>query len=143
MSGRSSILAALDTCLKAITVANGFGVTVATVKRGLHLPEELPERPALAYFSTQRDREDITNAQAEAVLRVTIAGLADAPAADFSTFDALLAAVESALMIPARNPYWETTHVKQARTYEGGSSDPIGIFELDLEITYQYALAVP
>lgn len=143
MSTRATIMAALKTCLESITTGNGFALTVAEVRRGLSLPEDFPERPALAFFSISRPRIDQTNEHSEATLHFVVQGFADAPAGNFTTFDALMAAVETALMTLAYNPYREDTKIGELNTYEGGASDPVGIFDMHGTIFYEYEFSSP
>lgn len=143
MSTRADIMAAIKTCLESITTDNGFALSVVEVRRGLSLPEEFAQRPALAFFSINRPRKDQTNEQSEALLEFVIQGFADAPNGNFTTFDALMAAVEKALMTAAYNPYREDTKIDNTASYEGGSSDPVGIFDMHGRIFYEYQMASP
>lgn len=136
MSNRAQIMADLQAVLQSIT-------GVAEVRRGLHMDDDMPARPALCLAGQKRSCRDFSSGQAEAKLFVVIAGYVDCPAADYSALDGLAADLEAALMDSARNPWWADTHIGDLLVYEGGASDPIGILNLEITVDYEYQRGEP
>lgn len=139
---RAQVINDLIACLQGITLANGFAIEPAKVLRGIHLVSELNELPALSLMNQQVSAEDLASAVSERRLLFHLWGAARAPRGDYSDLDALAAAVVSALASAEHNPHWDRTFLGPMEIFEGGDGDPLGLFDLQVEVTYTAALAV-
>lgn len=147
ISNRATILSDVKGALESISTSNGFKSNVAKVLRGIHGEESFAgSMPGLAMWCEKGPR--ITMSQggfSERKLRIHIWGYVpvDAAAGDYDALDKLEADVEKALMTPAYNSHWQWTEIGDTAYYEGGVEDPIGIFDMVVEIAYNYAWASP
>lgn len=146
ISTRETIIKALKTTLESITTVNSFQTTVAKVKRGIQ-PESAfsGNMPGLALWNERGPRKNFAQGKSERILVFHIWGyvLVDAAAGNYDNLDKLVADVEKALMAPAYNSYWDDTEIGDTTYYEGGVDDPIGIFDMIVEIPYNYDFASP
>jgi len=146
ISSRATILEDLKATLESITTGNGFQCTVAKVLRGIHTEDEFSGKmPGLCFWNERGPRRNMAAMKSERTLVIHIWGYvkADGISGDYEALDKLVADVEKALMTPAYNSYWEFTEVNESTYYEGGAADPIGIFEMIVEISYNYDFASP
>ena len=137
---RSGIIANLVSCLSGIATNEGFATTPREVKRGIHLAEEMNDLPALSIFNEKVETEDLTNATAERVLVMHIWGAAKAPHGDYTQMDQLMSDCLQALSRPDLNPHRDETIVTRLEVYEGGAGDPLGLFDLELKVSYETGL---
>ncbi len=136
---RATIISDLMTCLTTMAPEYGPYVAAARVERGIRLASEMPERPALALFNERVETKDLAADQAERVLIMHLWGAADAPEGTYGELDQLAASCVGALADPALNPHWSRTSCGAIEVYEGGASDPIGMFDMELRVTYESA----
>jgi hypothetical protein len=145
-SNRADILGTVKTALQSITAKNGFRSTVDTVLRGIHTEDEFSGRmPGLCFWNERGPRRNMAQGKSERTLVIHVWGYvkAEGVSGDYDALDNLVADVEQALMTPAYNPYWDFTEIGETTYYEGGAADPIGIFEMMVEISYNYDFASP
>ena len=73
---REEIMAALKVNLAAITVANGYALTVNKVGRGLVHPDHVPgpEIPAIYIAGADEDRNNITVSNFKSKMKVSLVG---------------------------------------------------------------------
>jgi|GEM_PF-3060748 len=142
-SNRETILKALKTCLEGVTVANGYAIGVNEVKRGIHLPDEMPNRPALGFTNTKLMRKDLAGGWAERELSILIYGYVDIQPGDYDNLDDLMQAVEQRLMSSTAWSYYAFTFIDDGTVYEGGAHDPVGYFDIQVRIQYEYDVEYP
>ena len=144
-TSRKSILDDLKTWLEAITVANGYQTTVAEVKRGIHYADDMQNRPSLCFWNDKGPKKDLAGEQCERVLHIFIWGYIDIQPGTYDNLDGLVSDVEACLNGSRAN--WDSSitqvDVGDSTYYEGGVTDPIGIFEMEAEIYYEYDRADP
>lgn len=138
---RQQIIAEIMTCLAAIGPDKGFAVSPQTLRRGTHLASQAGAYPALTLFNQRAATIEQTGTHVERILTFHLWGATHAPHDDYSQLDALAAACVTALGSPALNPHWERTSVRALEIYEGGASDPLGLFDLVFDLTYESPLA--
>lgn len=139
---REQVISDLLACLRSIGPAQGFAIEPAAVLRGIHLAQELNELPALSLMNQRVDSTPLTTATAQRVLTFHLWGVARAVGEDYSQLDALAAAAVAALLRPELNPHWLSTSPGRLELFEGGAGEPLGLFDLELEVTYEAELAV-
>jgi len=137
---RAQIIEDLMETLAAIRTENGFATQPAEIRRGIHLAEDMNERPALCLFNEKVETIDATSGTAQRILFLHLWGVANAPQADYSGLDHLAADCLKALADPALNPYWAATSAVRLLVYEGGAGDPLGLFDLHLQVSYEAGL---
>ncbi len=137
---RAQIIADLMNCLGAIGPAQGFALRVAHLKRGIHLVSQMSELPALALYNQRVTTVDATGGSAERVLTLHLWGAVHAAGEDYSGLDALAAACLQALHDPALNPHAVRTSAPRLELYEGGAGDPLGLFDLEIQVSYESPL---
>lgn len=146
ISNRATMLSDLKTALESITKANGFQSTVAKVLRGIQPEEAFSGRmPGLCLWNERGPRENFYQGGSQRKLVIHIWGyvLVQADTGNYETLDKLVADVETCLMTTARNAYAGFTEIIDTVYYEGGIDDPIGIFDMTVEVSYDYAFASP
>lgn len=139
---RAQVIADLMSCLGSITLAAGFSAQPAAVLRGIHLVSELNELPALSMMNHRVEAMDAASGTSERTLLLHIWGAAKAAHSDYGALDNLAESVVAALLSPDHNPHWDRTNLAGMEVYEGGASDPIGLFDLQIRVNYEAALAV-
>ncbi len=143
MSQRNTVIEQHKTDLQLIHTSNGYVTDVRKVLRGIHFPEDLSERPAIAFwcegsepqydrFSTARTRR----------LTITLWAYVDCKPDDYEKLDNISADIEKFLE-SSDNTYETETIIGSMRFYEGGSADPIGILEMEYTIDYDYVSTSP
>ncbi len=137
---RVQIIDDLMACLGAISPENGFQSRPAELRRGIHLAEDLNDLPGLCLFSQRVESADQTGARAERRLVLHLWGAAPAPQGDFRALDALAADCLQALARPELNPHWQATTIGDMELYEGGAADPLGLFDLEITVSYEAGL---
>lgn len=138
---RQNIIADLMACLKAIGPAQGFDITPARVRRGIHLASEASEMPALSLYNQRVETVDATESTTERLLVLHLWGAVHAQGGDYGALDRLAAACVAALGRPDLNPHWQRTTCGRLELYEGGAGDPLGLFDLELTVGYEAPLA--
>jgi len=145
-STRKTILDALKERLEGITRANGYQINIGQVERGIHLADDLPNRPALCFWNDKGPKTELAGEQCERTLHCWLWGYAKVQPGDYDELDALAADAEERI-----NEWFDDgwpsgvvgLSVTNATYYEGGASDPLGMCEMEVEITYQYDRASP
>ncbi|MGD8561224.1 MAG: hypothetical protein PVG03_01760 [Desulfarculaceae bacterium] len=137
---RSQIISDLMDCLGEIKPENGFSTRPAEIKRGIHLAEEMNDLPGLTLFNERVETTDAASQSAERLLVLHLWGAARAPHSDYSGLDQLAADCMKALGDPDLNPHWARTSATRLEVYEGGAGDPLGLFDLEIEVTYESPL---
>jgi len=145
VSSRREILNDLKTALKMICVANGYQSNVQEVRRGVYGYDQMLSRPALCFFNTMATTEESSmSGQSQRVLSITIRGYVDITEdGNYDPLDELVADVEKLLMTPGTWSRQGWTQVKNLRIFEGLLSDKVGVFEMDIQVTYRYDWASP
>jgi hypothetical protein len=138
---RAQIIADLLACLKAIAPAQGFDIVPARVVRGIHLASEAGEMPALSLYNQRVQTVDSTESTSERLLILHLWGAVHARGGDYGDLDRLAAACVAALGRPDLNPHWQRTTCGRLELYEGGAGDPLGLFDLELTVSYEAPLA--
>lgn len=137
---RSQIINDLMACLNGITTQAGFASQPKAVLRGIHLAEQMNEMPALCMFTERVETTDLTNSGAERLMILHVWGAARAVGSNFGDLDDLAAAVTQALGDHELNPHWARTSCLRLELYEGGAGDPLGLFDLEVQVTYETPL---
>lgn len=137
---RTQIMTDLQAALAAIGPEAGYPIEPHEVRRGIHLAEQMNELPALCIFTEKVETTDQTDSGAERLLFLHVWGAAHAVGDDFSDLDALAAAVVSVLADPDANPHWARTSCLAMELYEGGAGDPLGLFDLTVQVIYETGL---
>jgi hypothetical protein len=137
---RQEIIEDLMECLGAIGPDNHFSLQPQTLRRGIHLASQAGALPALTLFNQRVATLEQTGTNVERTLTFHLWGATQAPHDDYSDLDALAAACVNALNNPAFNPHWDRTSVRSLEIYEGGASDPLGLFDLVFDLTYESPL---
>lgn len=138
MSTRNDILNQLKEDLKnTITVANGYKMDVVDVRRGIFLPEDIPDRPVIAFWCYGDNViEHLMNRRQLRVLLVYVYFYERMDGAGgVDSIHELGDAVETFLFSDDWT-YKSSTLVGDMTIYEGGVQDPESIGELELEIKY-------
>lgn len=137
---REQIITNLMACLAGISPAAGFTSQVRELRRGIHLAEELNDLPGLCLFNQRIQARDFALAVSERSLVMHLWGVVRAAHGDYQALDALAADCVRALQGEAFNPHWQSTHLGNLEVYEGGASDPLGIFDLEFTVSYEAGL---
>lgn len=142
MTTRAAVIADLMTCLAGITVENGFAIAPKKLKRGIHLASQASETPALSLFNERVETIETGGDTAERMLVMHLWGAAAANQGDYAQLDLLAAACLTALARPDLNPHWQRTTAQRLEVFEGGSAEPLALFDLEFSLTYETALGV-
>lgn len=135
---------ALVDCLQKITAANGYGVEVRRVLRGIHLAEHVKPRPALSVAGLERDLAGRSAGWQDGPLQVVVLGYVDVRAGDVGDLEALAAAAITALTSAAHNPDLHAyVELERIGYWEGGLNDPAALFELYLTVSHPWVLTNP
>lgn len=146
ISTRETVIKDIKGCLESISSGNPFQSQVAKVLRGIQSEDAFSgDLPGLALWNEKGPRIDVARGHSERTLLFHIWGYVQVQAAggDYDALDKLVADVEKALMTETYNSRWAQTYIGDTTYYEGGVDDPIGIFEMLVEVTYTYAYASP
>lgn len=138
---RQEIISDLLACLGAISPDQGFAIAPARVRRGIHLASEAGEMPALSLYNQRVETVDSTEVTTERLLILHLWGAVHAQGGDYGHLDRLAAACVAALGRPDLNPHWQRTTCGRLEIYEGGAGDPLGLFDLELSVSYEAPLA--
>lgn len=142
MTTRAAVIADLMTCLAGITSANGFAITPKKLKRGIHLASQASETPALSLFNERVETIETGGEAAERVMVMHLWGAAAANQGDYAALDLLAAACLTALARPDLNPHWQRTSPQRLEVFEGGSAEPLALFDLEFHLAYEAPLGV-
>ena len=137
---RARIISDLIDALAAIAPENGFDSRVLEIRRGIHLAEEMNDLPALCLFNERVETVDAAAGTAQRTLVLHLWGAVKAPHGDYTGLDALAADCLKALADPDLNPYWADTSASRLEVYEGGAGDPLGLFDLEIQVAYEAGL---
>lgn len=137
---RATIITDLMACLRGMGPAQGQALAAAKVLRGIHLVHEVNQTPALCLFNERVESVDQTSGSAERSLVLHVWGAVHAAHGDYDDLDRLAASVVGALALPALNPHWQRTSCGNLEVYEGGAGDPLGLFDLEVTVTYEAGL---
>lgn len=138
MSIRNTILKQLKTDLEdTITAANGYEMDVAEVRRGIYTSEDIPDKPALAFWCYGDNvLEHLMDRKQLRVLLVHLYGFTTTDGAgDVDQIHELAEAVDT-FLFSSDWTYSSSTLVGDMVIYEGGTQDPESVFSLELEIKY-------
>ncbi|RJX29176.1 MAG: hypothetical protein C4525_14865 [Desulfarculus sp.] len=138
---RAQIIGDLMDCLRAMGPDQGQALAAAQVLRGIHLASEMNQMPGLCLFNERVETVEQSDRTAERRLVLHLWGAVHAVDQDYGQLDALAASVLAALADPALNPHWARTSAGPLEVYEGGAGDPLGLFDLELWVTYESPLA--
>ena len=145
MSNRKTILDDVKAWFEAITTTNGYATTVAEVRRGIHQAEDMPNRPAISFWNDRGIKTDLAGEVCQRILHLFVWGYIDIQPGVYDNLDNLVADVETCLNDSRAN--WDASvtevDVKDITYYEGGASDPIGMFEMEVDIYYEYDRDAP
>lgn len=145
-SNRETIMKAMKTLLEGVTVANGHPITVNEVKRGIHGPDDIPNRPAVGFTGTDSSRiEFAQGGRSWRDLTIMVYGYVDCDAAAgvYDNLDDLIQGIEQRLMTPASWAYQEWTNIMGMTTIEAGAHDMVSYFDMEVVVSYQYEWADP
>ena len=137
---RAQIISDLMSALAEIAPENGFATSPAEIKRGIHLAEEMNDLPALTLFNERVETADEASGTAQRILVMHLWGAAKAPHGDYGDLDDLAADCLKALADPDLNPHWAVTSALRLEVYEGGAGDPLGLFDLEIQVAYEAGL---
>lgn len=147
ISTREVVIKGIKECLESISSGSAFQTQVAKVLRGIHAEDSFSgDLPGLSLWCEKGPRKDIGRGYSERRLLFHIWGYtSDVQAANgnYDALDKLVADVEKALMTETYNSRWAQTYIGDTTYYEGGVDDPIGIFEMLVEVEYTYEYASP
>lgn len=138
MSDRNTILRALkEESQERISYANGYNAEVAESLRGIIMFSDTSIRPCLVVWCrTDTVLQHKQDGKAERVLAVSLIGYMDTnDLTDSSELHDFAEAVE--YFVNYDFSYKDKTLVDDIIVYEGGASDPAGIFEMRIRIFYE------
>lgn len=142
---RKTVLDAFKDWLEGITKANDYQTTVAEVKRGIHVADDMQNRPALCFWNDKGPRDVYVNTEMDRTLHVWLWGYINVQAGDYDNLDALVSDAEK--RINAWRDNWPSNvinaWIQDSTYYEGGASDPVGMFEMEVFIKYRYTETAP
>ena len=140
VSNRRDVLNSLKSALESISTARGYQSDVQEVRRGVYSYEQMLSRPALCFFNTSATTEVFSmSGKSERTLDITIRGYVDITEdGNYDPLDKLIADVEKLLMTPDEWAWQGWTQVKNLRIFEGLLADNVGVFEMDVQVTYHY-----
>lgn len=150
MGKRSDIIEKLKTWIESVTVANGYDTTILEVRRGIHSVDDMYNRPAVCLWNLHVERINGFGDTADRKMQVMIWGYIDVKHdsngdMDYEPLDDFVSDIEK--RIDASKSDWEVgtqdIDITEIVIYEGGTSDPIGMFEMTVEITYCYDRSDP
>ncbi len=137
---RAQIIADLLACLRAMGPEHGQSLAARAVVRGMALSPEGGELPMVCLFTEKVLTTELAEAFAQRIVVMHVWGAAKAPEGDFSQLDELCASVVGALCNPQLNPHWPTTSLGTIEFFEGGANEPVGMFDLVVEVGYEAAV---
>ncbi len=137
---RAQIISDLMSALTEIAPENGFATRPMEIRRGIHLAEEMNDLPALTLFNERVETIDAASGAAQRTLVLHLWGAVKAPHGDYAELDDLAADCLKALVDPDLNPHWAETGLARLEVYEGGAGDPLGLFDLEIQVAYEAGL---
>lgn len=140
MSTEGTIIAALKAELEGITKTNGYNTNVADVIEGAVALEDIPNKPALGLTVLSRDRENAAFGTSMGRLRVSVWGYVDVQKESYTAFLNLQDDVEALLETWT---YAEFTNITNTNRFVGGIREMLGLFELEVEVSYFYDTGNP
>jgi len=138
-SVEDTILIALKTALLTILTANGYATDIAMVTEEPALISDIPDKPALAFWSDSRVRKNFAYSTSESELHIWIWGYVETQEGVYTKVRELMADVEKVL---DSWTYDEFTDLKNTTKYFGGLN-LISLFEMELVVSYRYAFGSP
>ena len=137
---RVTILNNLKSSLQDIRRENGFKSTVDRVQRGIYLPEDISERPAVTIYNTKSTVVSTTFEVAGIRdLEIMITGFTLYGKENPNDLDDLAMDLETFFNSKVYNPYFKWTRIGDIKFYEGPKIDPIGIVELLVYVRYSFS----
>lgn len=138
---RVKILNDLKSALTSIRRENGFRSTCDRIERGIWLPEDISERPAITLYNTDSKIIETTTTFEVSGLRelnIIITGFTLWGKENPNDLDALASDIEDFFNSKTYNPYFSWTQLGDWMFYEGPSVDPIGICQLIVKVKYAF-----
>jgi hypothetical protein len=133
---RNTILTALAEELRdKIQPSSDYSTTIAEVRRGIALGDEFIMKPALSVWCYHDTTDGQFAGRDDRTLHIYIYGYVDA---DGVNVDNIHNVLDDVLYFLQNDfTYKDDVYVGDAVVYEGGVSDPNGIFELEIQIKYE------
>jgi len=147
MSKRESIIANIVTTLNTITVLNEYHYDINTVTREIKHFRDLDSYPSALVVNAGEERESksLSGGHVRSLLTVRIRGIVKADEEIETAANNFLDDIETALCSAdsrRRGGYAEDTWPSKIYMYSG-TSDDIQIFDLDVEMWYNYLYGSP
>jgi hypothetical protein len=143
-SNLTTIITALKTALGTIKPANGYNLTVAEVIEGPALLTDAINRPGIAVYYPTENIKNYVFGKSEAEITVFLWGYVDAKnPRDFTNLKKLHEDLLSLLGSSTNWTYQEWTDVKSVSFFFGGSTQSVGILQLEMTISYRYNFGSP
>ena len=135
MTTEASVISALRTALATITKTNGYNTNVAKVIQGFAGIEEIEDRPALVFNVLNRAHALAAVVWHSGILNVEIWGYIDVEEEDFTAAIRLMDDLEVMFDTWSQS---EFTRIVNTTRYFGGVREEIGLFMMEIEVTYYY-----
>lgn len=139
MSQRNIILNQLKTDMKnKISTANGYSTTPAEIRRGIHMFDDFSLKPAISFWNYRDEKYEATIRQLYiyVYMYTDTDGLGDVD----SIYD--LADDVETFLYSTDHTNTNGTEVGDITIYEGGTSDPACLAQLEITIKYSYGRKV-
>jgi hypothetical protein len=141
ISREHTIMNALKSALEGITTANGFGTDIAEAIESPAVLVDVPNRPAIRFYSDYDKRADDSFGRSKKDLHVWIWGYVDAEPEQWDNLRKMKADMEKCLSQDSTWPYRPETDIKGFNNFFGGVRKTIGIIELELVVSFDYPFA--
>ena len=141
MSERNTILTAIQDEIKnKINSSNSYNTDLMEVRRGICVFEELTSKPAISFWCSEDKIEEGQFAGSDMrELTILFYGFCDT---DGYNADAIHDLLDDVLYFIQNDfTYKDDVYVGDASIYEGGTSDPAMVFELQIKIKYERVVA--